>query len=269
MSNRIHKWMACVGILVLASAASATAQERVGQAVKINTAVVGAEGDKTVGDPVYRNELVRANATGLGQFQFEDGTRLAIGPNASVVIDRYVLGEGGKLRKLTIKATKGTFRFIGGRSPPSAYTILTPAGTLGVRGTAAEVQIRPDGRVLVVNLEGETEFCIDPKDRKTCRVLANVCDFIVADKESRQITDPQQVSDDLVDPEEFPILRDDEELLEGFKLGGIGCGLLAKSASASSPALAAGVLAAAVAGAIVVIASKKDEEEESISPPPD
>src|SRR5688572_1256570 len=261
MSNRIQNWIAFVGILVLTSAASATAQERVGQAVKINTSVVGAEGDKTVGDAVYRNELVRANATGLGQFQFEDGTRLAIGPNASVVIDKYVLGDGGKLKKLTIRATKGTFRFIGGRSPPSAYTILTPAGTLGVRGSAAEVQIRPDGRVLVVNLEGETEFCIDRKDRTTCRVMSNVCDFIVADKETREITDPRPVSDELVDPEDLPILRDDEELLEGFKLGGIGCGLLAKSASASSPALAAGVLGAAVAAAIAVIATKKNEDE--------
>lgn len=128
------------------------------------------------------------------------------------------------------------------------------------------MQIRPDGRVLVVNLEGETEFCIDPNDRTTCRVLANPCDFIVADKEKREITDPRPVSDELVDPEDLPILRDDEDLLEGFKLGGIGCGLLAKSASASSPALAAGVLGAAVAAAIAVIATKKNEEEKSITP---
>jgi len=50
------------------------------------------------------------------------------------VIDKYVLGEGGKLKKLTVRATKGTFRFISGTSAPSAYTIVTPAGTMGIRG---------------------------------------------------------------------------------------------------------------------------------------
>src|SRR6185503_16014849 len=87
-------WIASVSLVALVSAASATAAERVGEAVKINTVVVGAEGAKSEGDAVYRDELVRANATGLGQFQFKDGTKLAIGPNASVTIDKYVMGEG-------------------------------------------------------------------------------------------------------------------------------------------------------------------------------
>jgi hypothetical protein len=110
------------------------AAEKVGNAVKINVTVTGASGSMRTGDPVHRNERVRANATGLGQFEFGDGTKLAVGPNASVVIDKFVIGEGGKLKKLTIKATKGTFRFIAGKSSPKAYTIVTPAGTLGVRG---------------------------------------------------------------------------------------------------------------------------------------
>jgi hypothetical protein len=110
------------------------AAEKVGQAVKIDVTVTGTAGSIDTGDAVHRNERVRANASGLGQFEFADGSKLAVGPNASVVIDKYVLGEGGKLKKLSIKATKGTFRFISGNSSPKAYTIVTPAGTLGVRG---------------------------------------------------------------------------------------------------------------------------------------
>jgi hypothetical protein len=110
------------------------AAEKVGQAVKINVVVTGGAGPMSTGDAVHRDERVRANASGVGQFQFDDGTKLAIGPNASVVIDKYVLGEGGKLKKLTVKATKGTFRFISGKSSPKAYTIITPAGTMGIRG---------------------------------------------------------------------------------------------------------------------------------------
>ena len=112
----------------------ANAAEKVGNAVKINVTVTGAGGPLATGDPVHRDERVRANASGVGQFQFDDGSKLAVGPNASVVIDKYVLGEGGKLKKLTVRATKGTFRLISGRSSPSAYTIITPAGTMGIRG---------------------------------------------------------------------------------------------------------------------------------------
>ena len=124
----------CILATLAGFAPAAVAQEKVGDAVKINVTVTGAAGTMTTGDPVHREELVRANASGVGQFQFHDGTKLAIGPNASVKIDRFVLGEGGKVKKLTIRATKGTFRWISGKSPSSAYTIVTPAGTLGVRG---------------------------------------------------------------------------------------------------------------------------------------
>ena len=110
------------------------AAEKVGQAIKINVTVTGDSGSMNTGDAVHRNERVRANASGLGQFEFDDGTKLAVGPNASVVIDKYVIGEGGKLKKLSIKATRGTFRFIAGKSNGSAYKIVTPAGTLGIRG---------------------------------------------------------------------------------------------------------------------------------------
>jgi hypothetical protein len=124
--------------IVLASlagiAANSNAAEKVGSAIKINVTVTGGTGPLSTGDPVHRDERVRANASGVGQFQFDDGSKLAVGPNATVVIDKYVLGEGGKLKKLTVRATKGTFRFISGRSSPSAYTIVTPAGTMGIRG---------------------------------------------------------------------------------------------------------------------------------------
>jgi hypothetical protein len=127
--------MVCASVLCLASATTAAiAAEKVGQAVKINVTVTGNSGTMSTGDAVHRDERVRANASGVGQFQFDDGSKLAVGPNANVVIDKYVLGEGGQLKKLTVRATKGTFRFISGRSSPKAYTIITPAGTMGIRG---------------------------------------------------------------------------------------------------------------------------------------
>src|SRR5215208_2916766 len=69
---------------------NSSAAEKVGQAVKINVTVTGDAGSMSTGDAVHRDERVRANASGVGQFQFDDGTKLAVGPNATVVIDKYV-----------------------------------------------------------------------------------------------------------------------------------------------------------------------------------
>ena len=54
------------------------AAEKVGQAIKINVTVTGDSGSMNTGDAVHRNERVRANASGLGQFEFDDGTKLAV-----------------------------------------------------------------------------------------------------------------------------------------------------------------------------------------------
>ncbi|TGV72847.1 hypothetical protein EN788_72790, partial [Mesorhizobium sp. M2D.F.Ca.ET.145.01.1.1] len=80
-------------------------------------------------------ERISTSNSGLGQFVFLDGTKLAVGWGSSVVIDKYIFNDDNSVKKLTIRAAKGTFRWISGSSPSSAYQIVTPAGTIGVRGT--------------------------------------------------------------------------------------------------------------------------------------
>ena len=62
--------------------------------------------------------------------------------------------------------------------------ILIVAGFAANRYWAGAVDLRvlPDGSVMAVNVEGVSEFCVDPQDRSTCRLLKNHCDFIVAQK---------------------------------------------------------------------------------------
>jgi hypothetical protein len=213
----------CAGALVLAGTASAaSAAEAVGKAVKINVTVTGTTGPKSTGDVVYRDEQLRANATGVGQFQLNDGTKLALGPNASIVIDNYVLGEGGTIQRLTLRATKGAFRWISGRSSSAAYRLVTPAGVLGIRGTAVDVQIGSGDTVAVVQLSGSSRFCLDPRDPSTCRDLRRRCDIVVA--KPGRITDPKRVSREAVagiggGGPAFPFLRDNSKLLPDFRAG--------------------------------------------------
>jgi hypothetical protein len=93
---------------------------------------------------------------------------------------------------------------------------------------AAEVQILPDGKVLVLNLHGTSEFCVNPQDRSTCRELDRSCDFIVVDPRTQEISEPEPVSAEAIafhgGPGALPLVRGDE-LLPDFKFGENECNL--------------------------------------------
>lgn len=115
-----------------------------------------------VGADVALGEKVQTGATGQVQLVFTDDTHLVVGPNSSVVIESYLLQRDRSVGKFTINALAGTFRFITGKSAKQAYQIVTPTGTIGVRGTAfdfitgkATTVVLFHGAVLLCNLEGK------------------------------------------------------------------------------------------------------------------
>ncbi|MBP2443710.1 hypothetical protein JOH51_001149 [Rhizobium leguminosarum] len=74
---------------MVVGAQPALAAEPVGQAVVIKTEVTGESGPIEVDTSVHRNERIKTSPSGLGQFLFRDGTKLAVGWGSSVVIDKY------------------------------------------------------------------------------------------------------------------------------------------------------------------------------------
>ena len=208
--------------LVLSVPVQTMAAQQVGEAVLIKTEVTGASGPLTVKGPVHRDERIRTSNSGLGQFVFLDGTKLAVGWGSSVVIDKFVYDDSKSVKKLTIKAAKGTFRWISGNSKSSAYEIVTPAGTIGVRGTAFDVSIGPDGTTAVVLLKGSAQFC----GAGGCRQLKRRCDCIVA-KRNGEITEPSRVNQGtlkaLGNARALPFLSGDQRLSGGML--GTACGL--------------------------------------------
>lgn len=166
----------------------AYAEVAVGEATLIKTEVAGQNGPLVVKDPVYRDERIRTSIGGLGQFVFRDGTKLAVGAGSSVVIDSYVYDDANSVKKLTIKAAKGTFRWISGNSSSSAYSIVTPAGTIGVRGTAFDVYVAPNGTTAMVLLNGSAQFC----GAGGCKQLREQCDCVIASR-GGGVSDPRKV----------------------------------------------------------------------------
>ena len=106
MSGLANK-SAIAAAAVLLSASVAFAQEEVGQATLIKTAVTGGTGPLAIKSPVHRDERITTSQSGLGEFTFRDGTKFAVGGNSSVVIDRFVFDDAKTFNQLTLNAARG------------------------------------------------------------------------------------------------------------------------------------------------------------------
>lgn len=228
-------------VAIIFSCSHVIAAEEVGEAVVIKTAVTGSRGPIEVKEPVYRDERIRTSNSGLGQFVFRDGTKLAVGWGSSVVIDKFVYDDSQSVKKFTVRATKGTFRWISGDAGSSAYRIITPAGTIGVRGTAFDFYVGRDGTTAVVLLNGSVQFC----GANGCQELKRRCDCIVASPR-RGVGQARRVNRDVLgqlgNARALPFLSGDQALTRGF-LSSSGCGLT--SASFENPGAGKSLRAAA------------------------
>jgi len=214
--------LALIVAAVLKSSIAGFGAEEVGHAVLIKTEVSGDNGGLLVTSPVYRDERIRTSLSGLGQFVFLDNTKLAVGWGSSVVIDRFVFDDQTSVKKLSIAAAKGTFRWISGQSHSSAYEIVTPAGTLGVRGTAFDFYIGPDGLTAVLLLNGAVRFCAI----NGCKDLIHPCDVVIATPREG-VTDPRRADPGVLaalgGPKFLPFLTSYQNLSKDFRANDRAC----------------------------------------------
>jgi hypothetical protein len=211
-----------VATFVAATASIVSAAEKVGEATLIKTTVTGAGGTLVTRSPVHRDERIKTSSAGLGEFVFQDGTKFAVGGNSSVVIDKFVFDGSKSVKNLTIKAAKGSFRWISGGSKSSAYKIDTPAGTVGIRGTAFDVYVGANGTTAVVLFSGAARFC----GSNGCRELKRRCDVIVATPRGG-VSDPKRldraVLNELGGQRALPFISGHQALSGRFRVPGRGC----------------------------------------------
>jgi len=124
--------------LTLAGATGAAAKVGVTSAVDgdpLGKPPTEAERILRVGIDVQANEVITTKADDRAHLMFLDGTSLTVGPDANLVIDKFVYDPATKTGDLAITASKGVFRLVGGKiSKTSPITITTPSSTIGIRG---------------------------------------------------------------------------------------------------------------------------------------
>jgi hypothetical protein len=138
------------------------AAESIGQATTVEKDVSGTIAGRRApvaqNDSAYLGEVVETRLESLVRFKFLDDTQLFVGPSSTVKLDSFVYNPDNTASKLVIKASKGAFRFISGKSAHEAYEIITPYGSLGVSGTALGFVIA-NGRMIAVLKQGGMVVC--------------------------------------------------------------------------------------------------------------
>ena len=140
-------------VLMLASfataSATASAQSRVGVTSATSGDPLGkppaqAERILRVGVDVQANEAITTGINDRAHLLFLDGSSLTVGPQARLTIDRFVYDPAVKQGDLTVRATEGVFRFVGGRiSKTRPVSIVTPSASLTIRGGIMLVDVQP------------------------------------------------------------------------------------------------------------------------------
>ncbi len=161
-----------LGLLVSSTASYAASGEKIGAAVSIiNKVTVDFANQKrglTAGDAVRQDELVEVSADSLGEFRLDDDTKLALGPGARLLLDKFVYDSDKKAGSIVVNFVKGTFRFMTGLATKPTYVIRTPTAAITVRGTIFDVFILPDNSTWLLLHEGAIEV---RGARNVCRVL--------------------------------------------------------------------------------------------------
>lgn len=145
--------MASASVLVSTSYSLAATQIGKVAAVIGSPSASGPGGNRKLssGSAVYEDDKIVVSGNGNAQVILNDNTRLVVGPSSSLVLDRFIMKGGNSAQKVSIKALRGTFRFITGKSPKSAYNITTPTATIGIRGTGFDFWSRGKTGVAVMN----------------------------------------------------------------------------------------------------------------------
>lgn len=126
-----------------------------------------------IGSDLFLGDLVRTSASGRVEIIFSDDTQLVVGPGSTLEIADYLLRSDGSAGNLAVKALAGTFRFVTGSSDHDRYRIITPTGTIGIRGTAFDLVVDAAGS-RVVMYRGATELCATDG---SCALVANKCEL--------------------------------------------------------------------------------------------
>lgn len=173
----------------LAATTPAAPPAPAGQAVAVdqNAAAAGTAGSRTLvtNGNIFSGDRITTDAKGEAQLHFADDTRMIVGPNSNISIDKFVISGPATAQRITLNAAKGAFRFITGNAPKQAYEIDTPVATIGVRGTMFDFAYGPLGSAVYLYRDTNTggpssvTYCDKVKPAPNCTEISDECTLVI------------------------------------------------------------------------------------------
>ncbi len=111
-----------------------------------------------VGDAILKNDVVQTGSGSKLGITFTDGTTFALNANARMVINEFVYDPNGTHNSALLNLVQGSIQFVAGKVAHTGdMRVSTPVATMGIRGTAVNVDINAN--------DGTTHFSVmvEPK----------------------------------------------------------------------------------------------------------
>jgi opacity protein-like surface antigen len=108
---------------------------------------------------VHQDEIIVTGIDAKAEVELFDQTKLAVGPGARLVLDKFVYDPNASSASISLKASNGAFRFLTGLAPKDSYKIRTPVAFIGTRGTIFDIYVSSRGETAVLLLQGAVEVC--------------------------------------------------------------------------------------------------------------
>ena len=142
-----------IGVLTLALAAAPVyAQEHspAGRIKVVSGSAFIVRGGEIIaarpGDPVFAADGLRTGEGGSVGVTLKDDTRLSLGSNSEVRLDRYIYAPGTDGVGMGLKFVRGVAAYVSGRMAklaPDSVRLETPAAIVGIRGTTLALRVEP------------------------------------------------------------------------------------------------------------------------------
>lgn len=131
-------------LVLLLAAASASAQEPAAAGrIKIASGsafIVRSSGTVRAqpGEDVYQADTLKTGSDGRMGITLKDDTRLSLGPNSEIRLDRFAFAPAEGKLEFVLKVVRGVAGYVSGKIAkiaPDAVRLETPSAIVGVRGT--------------------------------------------------------------------------------------------------------------------------------------
>lgn len=147
------RWWVAALVLVCVVSSPVVAQERpVAGRIKVSTGSAfivrgGAQIPAQVGQIVFEADGLRTGGDGKIGVTLNDDTRLSLGPNSELKLERFMYAPADSGFGLVLKFVRGAATYVSGRIAklaPDSIRLETPASIIGVRGTTLAIQVQPE-----------------------------------------------------------------------------------------------------------------------------